>query len=84
MKIPSRDWQCLRVLRNGPLAYGYSGETGCDPQDEEEMTMRHIGRVTVAPAKNVNNVDINGALDRVFAFVLDLIDLKGKARNATT
>jgi len=44
--------------------------------------VRHIGRITVAKASgdklNFTDVDINGILDRIFAFVLNLMGLKGK------
>jgi len=41
--------------------------------------MKHLSRVTVAKADVVENVDVDAILARIFAFILDVLQLKGKS-----
>lgn len=41
--------------------------------------MKHLTRITVARATTNNDSDVQGILSQVFAFVLDVIDVKGKS-----
>jgi hypothetical protein len=50
-------------------------------EQEEVDTMKHLGRITVAKASAGDPRDMNGLLDRVFGFVLDLVDAKGKGHH---
>jgi hypothetical protein len=40
--------------------------------------MKHLSRVTVVKADIVENVDVDALLARIFAFILDILQLKGK------
>ncbi len=40
--------------------------------------MKHLSRVTVVKAATDNSSDADAILSRIFAFVLDVIDAKGK------
>jgi hypothetical protein len=47
--------------------------------------MKHIHRITVAHASaDDTEITVNELLDRVFAFILDLVDAKGKGNNAAS
>ncbi len=41
--------------------------------------MKHLKTVTAAKAASNHTEDINAVLDRIFGFVLDLVDIKGKS-----
>ena len=41
--------------------------------------MKHLSRVTVAKADVVENVDVDAILARIFGFILDVLQLKGKS-----
>ena len=40
--------------------------------------MKHLSRITVAKATTSGESDVQGILSEIFAFVLDVIDVKGK------
>jgi len=41
--------------------------------------MKHLSRVTVAAATTNSDSDVQGILSQIFAFVLNVIDVKGKS-----
>jgi hypothetical protein len=45
--------------------------------------MKHLSRITVAAAKTNVGDDTEAILAQIFAFVLEVIDVKGKGGNNT-
>jgi hypothetical protein len=51
---------------------------------EEVLLMKHVRRVTVAKAATTNDHEsVSQVLDSIFAFVLDVIDVKGKSHTGS-